>query len=86
MKNLKVVDVYTTNNEESSSNGAMSLTCEVDGRTITVRTTVFRDADGNLMTEEDYLGKTINVRGVVDYFSGDYQIKVFVPSDIEIIG
>ncbi len=86
MKNLKVVSVYTTDNEESSSNGAMSLTCEVDGKTITVRTTVFRDADGSLMTEEDYLGKTINVRGIVDYFNGDYQIKVFVPADIEIIG
>lgn len=86
MKNLEVVSIYTTSNEESSSKGAMTLTCKVDGRTITVRTTVLRDADDNLITEEEYLGKTINVRGVVDYFDGDYQIKVFVYSDIEIIG
>ena len=29
-----------------------------------------------------YEGKTIDVKGIVDYFSGDYQIKVFSASDI----
>ncbi|MBE5889150.1 MAG: hypothetical protein E7283_10070 [Lachnospiraceae bacterium] len=82
MENLKVVDVYTTTNEESSSNGAMTLTCQVGGTTIDVRTTVFRDADGKLITEDAYLGKTIDVRGIVDYFSGDYQIKVFSPDSV----
>ena len=60
----------------------MTLTCQVDGITIDVRTTVFRDANGNLITKDAYLGKTIDVKGIVDYFSGAYQIKVFSPDNI----
>lgn len=82
MENLKVVDVYTTTNEDSSSKGAMTLECQVNGQNISVRTTVFYDENGELMTKEDYLGKTIDVKGIVDYFSGDYQIKVFTPKNI----
>ena len=82
MKNLYVKDVYTTNNEESSSNGAMTLTCEVDGVTISVRTVVLIDDAGNLITAEAYEGKTIDVKGIVDYFDGTYQIKVFTEKDI----
>ena len=84
MENLYVKDVYTTDNEESSSNGAMTLTCEVNGVTVYIRTVVLLDANGQLVTEDAYLGKTIDVRGVVDYFDGDYQIKVFSCNDITI--
>ncbi len=84
MEGLYVKSVYTTDNEESSSNGAMTLTCEVDGVTITVRTVVLLDENGNLITEDAYLGKTIDVKGIVDYFDGDYQIKVFSRNDITI--
>ena len=84
MKNLYVKHVSTTDKEGSSSNGAMTLTCEVDGVTISVRTVVLLDADGNLITEEDLLGKTIDVRGLVDYFMDGYQIKVFTINDITI--
>ena len=82
MENLKVVDVYTTTNEESSSKGAMTLKCQVNGVTIDIRTTVFHDENGNLITKDAYLGKTIDVKGIVDYFSGSYQIKVFSPNNI----
>lgn len=84
MKNLYVKEVYTTNKEDSSSNGAMTLTCEVDGVTISVRTVVLIDDDGNLVTAEAYEGKTIDVRGIVDYFDGAYQIKVFTEKDITV--
>ena len=84
MENLYVKDVYTTDNEESSSNGAMTLTCEVNGVTVHIRTVVLLDANGNLITEDAYLGKTIDVRGILDYFDGGYQIKVFSPNDITI--
>ena len=77
---------YTTTNEESASKGAMTLTCQVDGYTVSVRTVVLYDERGSVITADAYEGKTINVRGIVDYFSGDYQIKVFTPDDIEIIG
>ncbi|MBQ6832214.1 MAG: thermonuclease family protein [Oscillospiraceae bacterium] len=86
MENMKVDSVYTTSNEDSASKGAMTLTCYTKGYKISVRTTVMRDADGNLITADAYEGKIINVKGVVDVFSGTYQIKVFSPEDITIIG
>ena len=84
MKGLKVVDSYTTTNEESSSKGAFTLECEVDGQTVDVRTTVLYDADGNLIKASTYEGKTIDVKGMVDYFNGSYQIKVFSADNINI--
>lgn len=85
MKGLQVVDVYTTTNESSASKGAMTLICEVDGYRVSVRTTVMRDENGELITESAYLGRTIDVKGIVDYFNGTYQIKVFKPDHITII-
>ena len=43
-----------------------------------------RDENGNLITESAYRGKTIDVVGIVDYFSGAYQIKVFTAEDIKV--
>lgn len=82
MNNLEVVDIYTTNNEESSSNGAMTLTCKVGNLTIKVRTAVLRDADGKLITASAFQGKNISVKGMVDYYDGTYQIKVFNIADV----
>ncbi len=84
MKNLKVVSIYTTTNEESSSNGAMTLTCEVDGITIPVRTIVLKDQDGKTVTADAFKDKTIDVKGLIDCFDGEYQIKVFSLTDIVI--
>ena len=82
MKNLKVVDAYTTMNEDSSSYGAMTLTCQVDGITVLVRTAVLYDENNERITQDAYLGRTIDVKGIVDYFDGTYQIKVFTAKDI----
>lgn len=76
MKNLYVKDVYTTESDNDSSNGAMTLTCEVDGVTISIRTIVLTDDNGAVITEDAYEGKTIDVKGIVDCFNGSYQIKV----------
>ena len=76
MKNLYVKSVYTTESDNDSSDGAMTLTCEADGVTVDVRTVVLVDADGNVITFDAYQGKTIDVKGVVDCFNGSYQIKV----------
>ena len=84
MKGLKVVDSYTTTNEESSSKGAFTLECEVDGQTVDVRTTVLLDKDGNVIKASAYEGKTIDVKGMIDYFNGSYQIKVFSADNIKI--
>lgn len=84
MRGLKVVDTYTTTNEDSSSKGAFTLKCTVDGQSIDVRTTVLVDENGKLITADAYKGKTINVKGIVDYFNGTYQIKVFSANNLQI--
>lgn len=81
MKNLTVVDAYTTNNG-GESDGAMTLTCKSGDTFIDVRTVVLYDENGNMITESAYMNKTIDVAGIVDYFSGSYQIKVFKAKDI----
>lgn len=83
MENLYVKSIWTTNNG-GDNDGAMSLTCVVDGKTVTIRTTVLRKADKTLYTSADFLNKTITVTGIVDYYDGEYQIKVFSAKNIEI--
>ena len=84
MENLYVKSIYTTNNG-GDNDGAMTFTCTTaDGKTVDVRTTVLRKSDKTLYTKDDFINKTINVTGIVDYFDGDYQIKVFSAKNIEI--
>ena len=82
MRDLKVKSIYTTDNEESSQNGAMTITCEVDGKTLTVRTTVLWDENGQKITADLFENATIDVKGLVDRYDGEYQIKVFSIDDI----
>ena len=84
MENLYIKDAYVTNNG-GDNDGAMTLTCEVDGREITIRTVVLRKANKELYTPADFLNMTINVEGIVDYYNGEYQIKVFSAKNIEIV-
>lgn len=76
MKDLYVKRVYTTQSDNANSDGAMTLTCEANGVTIDVRTIVLTDDNGNVITADAFQGKTIDVKGIVDCFDGDYQIKV----------
>ena len=84
MKNLVVKSVYVT-----ASNGEMTLTCELDGKTIDVRT-AFSESKLPASAEAYFRGQTISVRGVIDYFdlndtgNGKYQIRVYLLSDVEI--
>lgn len=85
MENLTVTRIYTTQNEESANNGAMTLTCKAPGGvTISVRTAVLLDESGNKITADAYEGKNITVKGIIDYYSGSYQIKVLTADDITI--
>lgn len=84
LKDLKVKSVYTTVSD-TDSNGAMTLTCEdASGNKISVRTAVLKDADGQKITESYFAGKTIDVKGIVDYFSGTYQVKLFSSNDVTV--
>ncbi len=88
MKNLKVLEVYTT--KEGDSKGAMTFTCcqgDDETKKIDIRTTVMKDPNGNLITAEMYEGKTIDVKGIVEEFSYqdnpiEYQINVFSRASI----
>ncbi len=82
LEDLTVVDIYTTADPDSSSYGAMTLSCVSGDVEIAVRTAVLRDENGNLITADAYDGKIIDVRGIVDYFDGRYQIKVLSQDDI----
>ena len=85
MHNLKVRSIRTTDDPVSSSYGAMTMVCEADGREIRVRTAVLTGSDRKLITPDAYLGKVINIRGIVDFYDGSYQIKVLKAGDITII-
>ena len=80
---ITVDDVYVTTKEDSSSFGAMTLTCSKDGETITIRTLPFYEG-GELMTERDFLGYVIDVTGVVDTYEGSVQIRVFNIDDLSV--
>lgn len=96
LSNLTVTKVYTTKTEGSKSKGAMTLTCkDSSGNTIEVRTEVLYEEDkasNPMVTADKYLNKTIDVKGLVDYFKdannpnavGQYQIRVFSVYDIEV--
>ena len=85
MKGLTVIAAYTTTDEASSSYGAITLICDCNGVTVHVRTVPLRTADGALVTEDMFLGRTIDVKGIADYFDGQYQVKVFTLGGITII-
>lgn len=90
MKNLEVIDVYTT--DSGSSKGAISLTCKVGDKEITVRTEKLYKDDGDggfiLATEDEFMGQIIDVEGIVDHFTlnshDEYQIRVVSYDDIVI--
>ena len=84
MNGLKVDRAYTTSNEDSASKGAISLYCSIGGKEITVRTAVLKDEDGNVVTQDYFVGKTIDVKGIIDSFNGEYQIKVLSLKNIVI--
>ena len=87
MKNLTIKSVYTTQNEDSSNFGALSLTCEADdGTEIVLRTVVLKDPEGKTITADAFpVGSKINARGVVDVFNGVYQLKIFSANDITFV-
>ena len=82
MKNLKVDSVYTT--PQGDSAGAMTLSCTAeDGTKIDLRTIVLYE-NGVKVTADYFDGKTIDVKGFVDYFDGEYQIEIYSVKDVTI--
>lgn len=87
MDNLTVYRTSTTANG-GSNDGAFTLYCkDANGKEITVRTGVLFN-NGELVKASEFEGKTISVRGIVDYYSDYslYQVKVLQYADITIQG
>ena len=84
MKGLKVLEVRTTTDPDSSQNGAMTLHCDCGGTAVTVRTKVLYDENKNLITADAFEGKTIDVKGLIGRYDGDCQIIVFSAENITI--
>ncbi len=84
MDGLMVKAAYHTESD-TSSDGALTLICEASGYTVQLRTLPLTDESGRMLTEDDFLGKTLNVKGIVDAFDGGYQIRVFSIRDLEIV-
>ncbi len=85
MKNLTVTDCYTTTKEDSASKGAITLYCEAeDGTEVQIRTIVLYDENDELVKEDLFMGKTVDVKGIIEFFSEDYQIKLFSLENIVI--
>ena len=82
LENLKVTSIYTTQST-TDSDGAMTLTCDADGTTVTVRT-VRLTQDGKTVTEEYFSGKTISVNGISTTYNGKPQLKLFTLADCEV--
>ena len=91
MKNLVVKSTHTTDTEGSSSKGAITIVCEVDGQTVTVRTEVIIDRSGkyevdsnSIVLASNFEGKTLDVTGVIEKYQGNYQIMLLSMSDVVI--
>ena len=83
MKNLEVTDTYTTKTGDNT--GAITITCKTeDNKTITVRTAILKDENGEIVTEDVFEGQTIDVIGVVDYYNNAYQVLVHKFTNIDI--
>ena len=84
LKNLTVQRIYTTTSD-TDSNGALSITCkDENGNTIVVRTAskLIREDDSIVVASDFPVGTVITVRGIIDVFNGEYQVKVFNIKDI----
>ena len=84
LTDLVIKSIYTTQNEDSSNFGALSITCVAqDGTEIVLRTIVLKDADGKTITADAFpIGSVIDAKGVVDVYNGVYQLKIFSAADI----
>lgn len=88
IQGLRVIDTWTTQTGDDA--GAISLTCEKDGATFTVRTAKLYDENDALVTADRFVGKTIDVQGIIDSYTpkdsteAQIQLKVVTLSNITI--
>ena len=77
MKNLTVKSV-----KPAQSSDALTIYCDVDGIEVQVHASAMYDEYNQPITEEYYLGKTFDIKGVVDVFYDVYQIEFYSLADL----
>lgn len=77
MKDLKVKRV-----KPAQSSDALTIYCEVGGIEVQLHMPAMYDEYNQPIGEEYFLGKTLDVKGVVDVFYEVYQIEFYTLSDI----
>lgn len=83
LENIKVTEMYTT--KQGDSAGAITITGSVGEKIVTIRTSVLRKENYDLITESYFEGKTITVVGLVETYENSKQIKVVSIGDVTII-
>ena len=87
IKNLTVKSVHTTSTE-TESKGALTITCQDEnGNTFKIRTAskLTKEVGGQTVdvTAADFpVGTVISAKGIIDFYMGNYQLRVFNFSDI----
>ena len=76
MQGLTVTDTRTNNK------GEVTLTCVANATQIKIFLGLMYDNDGNVVKASEFAGKTINVKGLVDKYYENYQIRVLTYADI----
>ncbi|MBO7250425.1 MAG: thermonuclease family protein [Clostridia bacterium] len=81
---ISMNDLVVTSTK-ANDKGEVTLTCSSGGVTIKVFLGLLYDADGNRITKDTYANKIINVRGLVDKYYENYQIRVLSVEDITVL-
>lgn len=91
IKNLVVQSTYTTTTEDSSNKGAISISCSLNNKSVTVRTVSIVDKSGNYQVDSNNIvlaknfdNKTIDVVGILEKYNNKYQIKLIQMNDVVI--
>ncbi len=72
---VQLEGLFVTDGYQSEESGEMTLFCQADGASVQVRTAALKDEAGERVTVDDFLNKTISVRGIVDFYDGKTQVK-----------
>ena len=78
MKGLSVSSAKANKNNE------ITLTCTSGDVKISVFLGAMKDADGNAVTVDTFKDKTIDIKGIVDKYYENYQIRILSFSDITV--
>lgn len=76
MRGLEVTDTRTNNK------GEVTLYCMADGVKMQIFLGLMYDPAGNVVRAGDFAGETIDVKGIVDKYYENYQIRVLTYGDI----